>query len=303
MMRRSSPRIRPLAAVCGTLALVLVSAAAAVRAAEGGRYVWFDLPATEGASRLAPSRPAVFDIEVYRAALPSRWFANDRFAAFGEVLTQTDSVRVYGQWHHDGEPYGTPTTAYDLLSPSLDPQARRRNLLGVSWEHPLDPLQRVTIAAEYGWNALAAAPRPYEAGAYDTLDTRAMFSWTGRFAGGLRPSLTSGVYLGGETARDPAAVDLGRRYYGLVLGGELNLFESHTPYLAFRLQRSDYDFADPVTSARQDYQTLVSAGWKWQVQRGLSLQAEASYGYRGERLELLAPERSRLFFGTRFEFR
>ncbi len=302
-MTSRSPLIPRLAAASATA----VALAAAAAAQADGRFSWFDAPAGSGSAEgLTAPRPVAFGFEIYRGASHSRWFADERYAAFGEEeegRAQTDRVRIYGQWRLEDGRAGV-RTAYDLLSPSLDPGVSPRSQLGVSWEHRLDALNRVTLSAEYGKYRFARQG-PDEAGVHDTLDTRAVLSWTGSFAGYGHASLTSSVYLGGETAPDPAsaAAGPGRTYYGLALGGKLNLFESHTPYLSFRLQRSDYDPADPVASARLDYQTLVSAGWKWQVHRGLSLQAEASYGYRGERLDLLAPERSHLFFGTRFDFR
>jgi long-subunit fatty acid transport protein len=47
----------------------------------------------------------------------------------------------------------------------------------------------------------------------------------------------------------------------------------------------------------------ISAGWKWQVQPNWSVHAEASYGLNGANLDPNSPDRSRIFFGTRFDFR
>lgn len=288
---------------------LLASATAAATAAAqelgaSGRHSWFDKPVESGLPMRSWEQPVRFDFELLRAAGQprSRWFSDERYAAFGSGGGEgQDNVRLYGEWSSERAPGGP--TAFDLLSSSLDPAARRRSLLGVSWEHRLDRLHSIALAAEYGENTLRFPALRDAAPGRDTLDTRAVVSWIGRFSGDWRPSLTSSVYLGDEAAREPGLQSLGRTYYGFALGGELTLLGSHTPYVSFRLQRSDYDIGDPLNNARQDYRSLLSAGWKWQVQRGLSLQAEASYGYSGERLDLLAPERSRLFFGTRFDFR
>ncbi len=267
-----------------------------------GEFSSFDEPPEAGLSVRPQKRSVRFDLALNRAASDghSRWFSHERYAAFGEQVEADSGVRVYGEWN--ALPTHSGLTAFDLTSPSLDPATRRRSLLGMRWEHRLDHLHSIAIAAEYGSHMLLPV-RHNPALAGSTIDTRAVVSWTGRFSGDWRPSLTSSVFLGDEAARGLSLQPLGRSYYGFTLGGEMTLLESHTPYVSFRLQRSDYDIGDSLNGMRQDYRSLLSAGWRWQVQRGLSLQAEASYGFSGEHLDLLAPERGRLFFGTRFDFR
>lgn len=294
--RPSKTRPTLIACTAAWLALTALNTEAA------GRFSWLDEPVEAGLSMRSGEQPVHFDFELYRTG-QSRWFSDERYAAFGsggEGAVQ-DNVRLYGEWGSERTPGGP--TAFDLLSSSLDPATRRRSLLGVSWEHRLDRLHSIAIAAEYGENTLRFSALRDDTPRRDTLATRAVVSWIGRFSGDWRPSLTSSVYLGDEAPRRLGLQSLGRTYYGFALGGELTLLGSHTPYVSLRLQRSGYDMDDPLNNTRQDYRSLLSAGWKWQVQRGLSLHAEASYGYSGERLDLLVPERSRLFFGTRFDFR
>jgi hypothetical protein len=148
----------------------------------------------------------------------------------------------------------------------------------------------------------------------DTLDTRATVSWTRELTlWGWRPNIVGGVFLGEEAMRDDTARGMGRRYYGFTVGGELRLMQSHTPYVSFRMERSLYDLSDggvdsslpSFVHAVDDFSRLA-AGWRWEIQRGWSLQAEASYGFDMNRDSDplgLERERSRVFFGTRFDFR
>lgn len=177
----------------------------------------------------------------------------------------------------------------------------RVNVFGVSWEHRLSALNSFAVAAEYdeGVNMHPSS--------LDTLDTRAAFSWTSRLVGSVRPSITGSVFLGDEMAREEVYRHLDRKYYGFSVGGSLTLFKSHTPYVSFKMQRSVYDAAvdqSPLSAPRPSDQSLLSAGWKWQVQRDVSLQAEASYGL-GETpsLDPYSLDRSRIIFGTRFDFK
>jgi hypothetical protein len=120
--------------------------------------------------------------------------------------------------------------------------------------------------------------------------------------------VTGSVFLGDEMAREEIYRHLGRKYYGFSVGGSLTLFQSHTPYVSFKMQRSVYEVSDDplFVSPRTGDRSLLSAGWKWQAGRDFSLQAEASYGLgetSGSSLDPYSLERSRILFGTRFGFK
>jgi hypothetical protein len=135
-----------------------------------------------------------------------------------------------------------------------------------------------------------------------------------------RPSITGGVFLGDESAREDLSRSGGRRYYGFSVGGEVRLLQAHTPYVSFRMERSLYDMPDTgglaggasvtgssVSSLRAiDDSSRLAAGWRWRAAPGLSFQAEASYGFNFDtNADSLwrERERSRVFFGTRFDFK
>ncbi len=214
------------------------------------------------------------------------------------VGVEANTVRLYG----DVESPRSGTGTFSSASSVGDPTLGRVNAFGVSWKHRMDAMNSFAVSAEYG-EGTAVYPQPL-----DTLDTRAAFSWTSVISSAAKPSITGSVFFGDEMAREEIYRNLGRKYYGFTLGGSLTLFQSHTPYVSFKMQRSQYDATDDslLVSPRSGDRSLLSAGWKWQVQRDLSLQAEASYGL-GEtppsNLDTYSLERSRIFFGTRFDFK
>jgi hypothetical protein len=155
------------------------------------------------------------------------------------------------------------------------------------------------VSAEYGEGTVVSPL---------ALDTRAAFSWTSVLPSAVRPSVTGSVFLGDEIAREEIYRHLGRKYYGFSVGGSLTLFQSHTPYVSFKMQRSVYETSDDslFVAPRTGDRSLLSAGWKWQAGRDLSLQAEATYGLgeaTGSSLDPYSLERSRILFGTRFGFK
>jgi hypothetical protein len=200
-------------------------------------------------------------------------------------------LRLYGD-------VATPTA----VAPSTDGPDQYRPLassFGVSWEHRLSARDSLSLAAEYGAGVSGHA-RP------DTADARTGVSWTSGWGGGFRPSLTGSVFVGDETARDETLRYLERRYVGLSVGGQLNVFRDHTPYVALQYRRSYYDGSNinetlPL-GPRTDDRSLFSAGWRWQVQPSMSLEAGASFGLNSSGQDLYNNERSRVFFGTRFDF-
>jgi hypothetical protein len=274
-----------------TAAAFLIVAAPAW-CASSGKLSWFsDTPfagvGNVGVPEVSLRNPdaTLFGLDVYRS--PSAVAADDAPAAG----FSSDRVHLYGEWDFSRDPY--------RMSPGAS--LGRLNGFGVKWQHSVNALHSFALSAEYGEGS-AIAPS-----AFDTQDTRAAFSWTSRLLGGVRPSLTGSVFVGDEMSRDDLYRGWGRKYYGFTVGGSLTLFDAHTPYVSFKMQRGLYDSADDAAfvSPRSSDRSLLSAGWKWQVQRDFSLQAEASYGLSNNTLnpELYLPERSRVFFGTRFDFK
>jgi hypothetical protein len=222
--------------------------------------------------------------------------------AADDVLDATadDSVQFYGA----SEPSPGRGPVYGLADASdTDPGLRKLSNVAVAWERRFDALNRFSLSAGYT-DSLTGRPA---AAAADLGDTHAGMSWTHQLPGMWRPSLTGSVFLGDEFAREEAYRHLGRRYLGFAVEGQMTLLRSHTPYLSFQMRRSYYEamgLEDSVNGAlRTDDRQLVSAGWRWQATRSLSLQAEASYGLNPTGQDLYNPERARVLFGTRFDFR
>jgi len=268
--------------------LILSLAAIAPVAAAAGKYSWFsnDSAAT-GAFQI---RPSTFGMELYRSGKDPE----------SDVVASSDHrVSLYGDY-----PYRTMRA-----SEEGDAATRRFANFGVRWQHRVSVKDRVSVSAEQSEKSLL---RPAATTNSDAFDTRATASWTRELSWAWKPSVTGGVFLGDEAARDEALRSVGRRYYGFSVGGELRLLQAHTPYVSFRMERSLYDLTSGEDSAAAVYSrasedsSRLAAGWRWQGRRGLSLQAEASYGFNfNGGSDLLSPERerSRVFFGTRFDFR
>ncbi len=188
----------------------------------------------------------------------------------------------------------------DALSADTDP--RRTTAVGVNWQHRLFPQDRISLSAETGENLSANSL------AQDTFESRAAISWTREWNLRWRPSLTGSMFIGDESARvDAYRHQLGRRYVGLSVGGQLSLGRDHTPYVNYQLRRSYYGvesgIEDGLLPPRTDDRSLLTAGWRWQATRQLSLKAEASFGLNPDGLDLYNQERARVFLGTRFDFR
>ena len=277
----------------------LLAVAGPVLSAQG-KLSWFsDTPfagvGSVGVPRVElrnPDEYSSFDVNLYsfqRSATENAYAGN-----IGENSLGVDTVRLYGDLDSSG------TQRYASFEDS--PNNNRVNAFGVKWQHQLDPINSFALSAEYG-EGTAVSPAPL-----DTLDTRAAFSWTSHLPVSLKPSITGSVFLGDETAREEIYRHLGRRYYGFTVGGSMTVFQSHTPYVSFKMQKSLYDSPEDMlfVSPRSGDRSLLSAGWRWQVQRDFSLQAEASYGLGSNNAPSLDPnnlERSRILFGTRFGFK
>lgn len=266
-----------------------------------GKFSWFDEAPARDALGL-PRAPAAFKPE---APIAFKMDAYKSLALERELDAEQDVVRVYGEFEQLPGTWHAPLAAINRetgAEPLLRERDSRLSGFGVRWQHRVDAGNTVALAA--GYNEFAWAVQPTRS--RDMLDTRAALSWTTTGSGELRPGLTSSVFFGDESARDDSTQRLGSRYYGFSVGGKLTVAQDHTPYLSYRLRRSYYNNAEDTTFALLPYEdhSLVSAGWKWQVQSNWSLQAEASYGLNGQAVDPYAPlDRSRFFFGTRFDFR
>ena len=277
------------------IAVAALFAATASAVSAAGHFAWFDntQPAGFGAGVWTP-KYAAFSLDVHRSAESvADLYAGD--IPDSEAREPVDTMRVFGAVEHDllrdaASFRSTETRAEGLVG-------YRPRLFGIAWQHRLDGANQLTVSAGYGSAAPLFASVP------ELVDTRATVSLTGRWQAAYRPRVTGSVFVGGESALPESYRTLGRRYYGLAVGGELTLSRAHTPYVSFQMQRSLSASDDAlVTSALDDDRSQIAAGWKWQAQRHLSLQAEASVGYNGNRLRLQNAERARVFFGTRFDF-
>ncbi len=282
---------------------VLLASTGPALSAQSGKLSWFDDTPFAGVGalgvpevRLNPSEYSSFGLNLYRS---QRLLTDPGYPAdAASAPLDADTIRVYGEVE-SAKSYKSRRRDFSFAeSPN-----NRINAFGVKWHHQLDTMNSFAVSAEYG-EGTAIYPSPL-----DTLDTRAAFSWTSELpANAVKPSITGSVFLGDETAREEIYRHLGRRYYGFTVGGSMTLFQSHMPYVSFKMQKSLYDSTDEplFISPRSGDRSLLSAGWKWQVQRDFSLQAEASYGLG----TTVAPgqdpyslERSRIFFGTKYDFK
>lgn len=287
--------------LAAALALTLPATAAAAR------FSWFDdapvrdslgqvrtpLSALTGETRLS------FGIEAYRSfeslrALDDYGLRDDDvpgLSLHGEVATRPGGLYM---------PAIAPGLGVLGDAALFHPGDSRLSGFGVKWQHRVDAISTISISAGY-----SEAPWSPELPALEVLDTRATVSWRGTWSGAWQPGLTGSIFIGDADVREERYQDLGRRYYGFALGGELRVAQDHTPYFSYRLQRSMYGAVDPEYALSPYYQEQeqILAGWKWQVQPNWSLMAEAQYGVNGSVLDPYTADRSRIFFGTRFDFR
>lgn len=273
------PLVRPLA-----LAALLATTAPAATASY---YSWFD------------ASPNVLDVHVwsphYAAFSVDLLPAPDAAESSGDVVQDAGALRLRGGFERESWRAPPPRL---LEMEEEGASAPRLRALAIAWEHRFDAASHVTFSAGY------SNPAPLFPGAPELADTRASMSLTNRWVGDYSPRLTGSVFVGGESGTSDAYRLLGRRYYGFAIGGELTLFRAHTPYISYQTQHAYAGGEETLPGTfLDDERSQIAAGWKWQAKPNLSLQAEASYGYNGNRLRLRDPERSRLFFGTRFDFK
>lgn len=289
--------------------LALISALAVVAVplstSAASKFSWFDeAPARDALgfprapSLLKPDTRLTFGVDAYKSLAPGRLADDDVDSRPSDVL------RIYGSVEprlSSRAPLAGFNRAAGEESSLVDSANQRLSGFGVRWQHRVDAGS--TLALSAGYNEFAWAANPTQS--LDMFDTRAALSWTGTWSGDLRPGITSSIFVGDESTRDEAYQRLGRRYYGFSVGGQVTLFQDHTPYLSYRLRRNSYSGTDDPMYLLSPYEdhALVSAGWKWQARPNWSFQAEASYGLNGQGVDVYLPERSRFFFGTRFDFR
>lgn len=189
---------------------------------------------------------------------------------------------------------------YQRTSRTSDSAEGQLDSWGVEWQHNLENGHSFSIATHIGDNK-------YSEGLWDnSTSTLTSFSWTSQFSGNAPASITGGFYIGDEVGSvDNSAPE--RKYYGLMFRGQMTLFDKHKPFISFKLQKSDYDLGslaltDSNLVSTDDYYSRLSAGWTWQVQSNWSLQAEADYRLNNDQLNW-SFDQSRLFFGTRYDFR
>lgn len=276
------------------LASVALLVAGPALSAPAGKLSWFNETPFAGVGALGVPEARLLTPSDYTSFGVNLFNSRQNVAEEG-YPADANTVRLYGEV----ESQRSGTSSFSSVGNS---SLGRVNAFGVSWQHRLNAMNSFAVSAEYG-EGTAIYPQPL-----DTLDTRAAFSWTSVLPSSVKPSITGSVFLGDEMAREEIYRNLGRKYYGFTVGGSLTLFQSHTPYVSFKMQRSLYEITEDslLLSPRSGDRSLLSAGWKWQVQRDLSLQAEASYGLGEAPSSSLDPyslERSRIFFGTRFGFK
>ncbi len=271
------------------IAVAALFAAVAPAISVAGNFSWFDdtQPASFGAGAWT-SKYAAFSFDLYRPVESAAESTPDD-------TRDNDTMRLFGGMEHDPLPQGGPFRLTETRETTF--ASRRLRTLGLAWQHRLEGMNHFTVAASVGGGTPLFTTAP------DLIDTRATVSLTSRWQAAYRPRVTGSVFVGGESALPETYRTLGRRYYGLAIGSELTLSRAHTPYVSFQMQRSLSASDDALAaSALDDDRAQIAAGWKWQAKPYLSLRAEASVGYNGNRLRLQNPERTRVFFGTRFDF-
>ena len=176
---------------------------------------------------------------------------------------------------------------------------------GVKWQHRLNADHSFAVSAHLGENFYQNVD--FMLG--ETTSAMAEVSWTTRLTGNSRPSVTGSVFYGDEMATRENESQFGRTYYGFTVGGQMTVYDTHTPYVSFKLQRSNYIFDEALEWEGFDdsYFSRLSAGWSWQVQNNWSLKAEANYIFNDSELGLGFNSKGfnngKLFFGTRYDFR
>jgi hypothetical protein len=288
---------------------VVVSAAlsfALPLSASAGKFSWFDeTPARDTLGQLRPpsslfdrSQRLTFGLDAYKSLAASE--DAERSSEHGDVHV----VSVYGEMLRQPNNFYSPLAVLNRDESALaDGTGSRLSGFGIKWQHRVDPSNTLAFTAGYSESPWLVQPLAQGLGIFDT---RAAVSWTSTWAGDLRPGMTGSVFVGDESIRDESMYQrLARKYMGFALGGQLQVAQDHTPYFSYRMQRRYYSNVDDpaYTAYPYDDRSQIAAGWRWQVQSNWSVHAEAAYGLNGVSLDPYTADRSRVFFGTRFDFR
>ncbi|MBI3898130.1 MAG: hypothetical protein HY308_07520 [Gammaproteobacteria bacterium] len=287
--------------VSATLFVALPGTAAA------GKFSWFDeTPARDSLGQLRPpstlfdrDKRLAFGVDAYKS------LASDEEADGSSTYSDDYVVSFYGELTPSTNNYYSPLVALDRAAgetPLTDSSSNRLSGFGVKWQHRVDASNTFALTAGYSESPWTEQSSSHNLG---ILDTRAAVSWTSTGTSALRPGMTGSVFIGDESVSDDSYRRLDRRYFGVAVGGQLQVAQDHTPYVSYQLQRRFYNGVDDPAYMMLPYEdrSQVAAGWRWQVQPNWSLHAEASYGLNGASLDPYTLDRSRIFFGTRFDFR
>ncbi|MFQ5934992.1 MAG: hypothetical protein ACE5LB_01095 [Acidiferrobacterales bacterium] len=173
----------------------------------------------------------------------------------------------------------------------------RKDLLAIQWQHHVSDIHSLTFAAGYGDDVYLDETR------YDPVSAMASVSWTRQWAGRTRPAFSGSVFIGDEGTSEDLYRSLDRRYYGISFGGRMTLSGKHSPFVSYRMLRSDLGGESPDLLATPSDYSRLTAGWDWQVRKNWRLRAEAEFTQYDSALTLYPADRRRLFFSTRFDFR
>lgn len=284
------------------LGLVLPTAASAEK------FTWFDeSPARDSLGQLRPpsslfdrNKRLTFGVDAYKS------LASEDYSERPDYFADSNVISVYGEVLRTSNDFYAPLAVLNRgpgegASPLMDSASSRLSGFGIRWQHRVDASNTLALAAGY-----SESPWVTQQG-MDILDTRAALSWTSTWSGAMRPGMTGSVFIGDESVRDDLYQRVGGRYMGFAFGGQLQVSPDHTPYFSYRMQRRFYNptGTDEAVYSLYPYEdrSQIAAGWRWQVQSNWSVHAEASYGLNGVTLDPYTTERSRVFFGTRFDFR
>lgn len=272
-----------------------------IATAPGGLLAEIDAPIesiSQDLYRPSASRYSSFDLHDFKALTPDFLDKNGRKAV--HVVSSTDTID--SQYNLLGIHGDTNSILIPLYRPQAilgdDDGTDQFQAWGVKWHHRVNTGNSFAVSAHMGESNYDNIDLG------DTTSSMAALAWTTRLSGSNQPSLTGSVFFGDENASDENALQFDRKYYGFTVGGQLTVYRHHTPYVSFKLQRSEYIFDDALVldSVEEDSFSRLSAGWNWQLQSNWSLKAEANYVWSESELDWRS-NRSKLFFGTRYDFR
>ena len=176
------------------------------------------------------------------------------------------------------------------------------NALAIQWQHSLNAANLLTLDARYGDSQYNDPELPGASG------TAASLSWSTLFGSDSR--VVGRLYTGDEEMKERANGNTGntdRRYYGLHLEGRYGLWRDHAPFASLNWQRGNAEAqGSPALTGsllkRENFSNFA-AGWNWQVSPSWDVRAEANYRLADDSVEAVEPDRTQLYFSTRYGFR